>query len=616
MESISLPSDEPRKDLCMSDPRCRLCLFDLDDDDVVVAYVWDNAFTAEFTFSRMGYQEDTKYYVRIHACGDKKRCDKKSRRVAFVHADCFRIAQRNLQGAICTGRLTFDPTVYEQAKRFSRTKDFLCHKLEAGLGDKLPAEILDRIAEMLVHECATITHQQQSQSLERMEPTTSLWLHKKVYATYIVIDGVRYVKELTNSKDHLPKEAYVTVLKKQREDCQICVAEDHRGIRAVKFCSTTPLSPGPIADAYWRVFPGYPESGKLVLESDGYKLRDLFVPDHLKPYREVQSSVRWASPLHPTEILTLWNSDHTTLRDENVLMASFDCNAKDITGYTVVTDGDNIATVHAHKPGEKARFYAEIDHFWPCGYFIYMPLDKDEYIKLIAGRSSYSSIHGTDGKSSCLAMKTSKERKVIFGAAKSSDDWQRSYPILMPSPEPTQIFFNEYRHVSLDYVRHMAADGAKEDLNPHWPPLDVEDFPAVCTKKSGPWFKSSCSTQGIIGITLCRDLARAHKPIIGLLAEYKNGHRECLGQFRFDKSLEKVRLDLDTDFYVGTGRNIWSFMYVSQILTLPQLDKTHLRWTKISRDSILEWRSSHCHSLLRFTSPDGAFINHDGQELK
>jgi hypothetical protein len=213
-------------------------------------------------------------------------------------------------------------------------------------------------------------------------------------------------------------------------------------------------------------------------------------------------------------------------------------------------------------------------------------------------------------------MKTTKGRKVIFGAAKSSSDWQGSYPILWPSPDPTQVFFNEYRHVSLDWVRHMAADGAEQDLDPHWPPLEVEDFPNACTKKSGPWFKSSCSTQGIIGITVCRDLARSHKPIIGLLAEYENGHRECLGQFRFDKSLEKVRLDLDTDFYVGTGRNIWSFMYVSHILTLPQLDKTHLRWTKISRDGVLEWWSSHCHSLLRYKSPDGEFTNHDGQELK
>ncbi|KAJ4017911.1 hypothetical protein NW766_003984 [Fusarium irregulare] len=618
MQSISLPSTEPRKRLCLSDLRCRLCLFDLEDDDLVVAYIWDNTFTADFTFSRMSHHDDSKYYVRLHACGDKKRCDKQSRRVPFFHADCLRIAQRNIKGAICTGRLTFEPTVYEQAKRLSRTRDLLCQKLDVGhgLGDKLPAEILDRIAEILVHECAAITNEQQSQPIERVEPTTFLWLHEEVYAAYTIIDGVRYVKELTNSKDQIPKGTY-TLLKKQGEPCQICIAEDHRGIRAAKFCSTgtTPLGPGPIADAYWRVLPGYPENWRAALKSDGYKLREVLIPDDIKPDKEVQSSVRWASPLHPTEIRTLWNTNHTRLKDKNVLMSSFDCNAKDITGYTVVTDGDNVATVHAHKPGEKARFYAEIDHFWPCGYFIYMPLDKEEYIKLIAGRSSDSSIHGSRIKKSCLAMKTTKGRKVIFGAAKSSDDWQGSYPILWPAADVTQVFFNEYRHVSLDCVLHMSADGAEQNLTPNRPPLEVEDFPTVCTKKNGPWFKSSCSTQGIIGITLCRDLARAHKPIIGLLAEYENDHRECLGQFRFDKSLEKVRLDLDTDFYVGTGRNIWSFMYVSQIVHFPQLDKTHLRWTKIPRDGILEWWSSYRHSLLRFTSPEDEFTNYDGQEL-
>ena len=195
-----------------------------------------------------------------------------------------------VKGAICTGRLTFDPTVYEQAKRLSRTKDLLCQKLDVGLGlgDKLPAEILDRIAEILVHECAAITNEQQSQPIERVEPTTFLWLHEEVYAAYTVIDGVRYVKELTNSKDNIPKGTY-TLLKKQGEPCQIYIAEDHRGIRAAKFCSTgtAPLGPGPIADSYWRVLPGYPENWRAALKSDVSmiplpQVSEEFVPESIR----------------------------------------------------------------------------------------------------------------------------------------------------------------------------------------------------------------------------------------------------------------------------------------------------------------------------------------------
>jgi hypothetical protein len=53
-------------------------------------------------------------------------------------------------------------------------------------------------------------------------------------------------------------------------------------------------------------------------------------------------------------------------------------------------------------------------------------------------------------------------------------------------------------------------------------------------------FFSCCNMQGVTQITLCKDAYVSHKPILGMLLQYIDGHRTCLGQFRFDMALEAI----------------------------------------------------------------------------
>jgi hypothetical protein len=156
--------------------------------------------------------------------------------------------------------------LYEQNRRFTRTKYFLARRLDGVLHNKLPAEILDTIAEMMVHECATITNEQQS--LEEPETPQSVRLDRAVYASYYVIDGVRYVKSLTNT---VPDGERYTLLSKTGQAVRgVYVAEDCRGIRAIKFCPPdVPLSsPGPITNSYWRNLTGLPDAKEITIQSD------------------------------------------------------------------------------------------------------------------------------------------------------------------------------------------------------------------------------------------------------------------------------------------------------------------------------------------------------------
>ncbi|KAL6917404.1 hypothetical protein FSST1_008899 [Fusarium sambucinum] len=585
---------QPRR-LCLEDLRCRLCLFNLEEDDMVVARVSDTQeekFSPEFTFSIMHHTYDSVNHIRIHAC--RRPCEKRGRLTQFFHAECRKFKQRDVLRVVSTGCFRFEPKVHEQNRRFTRIKHSLARRLDGIFQVKLPAEVLNTIAEMLVHECATITNEEQS--VGRSEDARTIRLDSAVYATYSVVDGVRYVKSLTNSP--VPdREEYTQLSKEGQTHSRLYIAHDFRGVRAIRLApSNVSLSgPGPIMDCYWR---NIPDAEKMIIHENGLMVWGIDVPR--EPHPRISDDTQWTNLEHPSDIVDLLNmTKGLNCDNRNVRMASFDCNAEDITGYTVVTDGHRTATVHGHRFGEKARFYDEIEDSWPCGFFIYMPLDEGEYLTEIYRR------HGKDPYSDeeslgSFVLVTNKGRTTLFGAARSLVDTTSFHQLATLSPNRSQIYINDWTYDFIDQVRYIAfSEGLSSLVEKPIPSFLVPDFPSSCTKTNGPWFKSSCSMKDISEITLCRDSSFPHKPIIGVLVYYGNGHRECLGRFRFDKTLEKFRLDWNTDLYVGSGRNIWGFLYVEQVLTSPRYEKAHLRWMKLPRDGILEWWNSYQHSILR-----------------
>lgn len=115
--------------------------------------------------------------------------------------------------------------------------------------------------------------------------------------------------------------------------------------------------------------------------------------------------------------------------------------------------------------------------------------------------------------------------------------------------------------------------------------------------------------EGVVHVTLCREVSLAHKPMLGMLLEYENGHRDCLGQFRYDKLLQKVRVDQTTKLYIGSRRTTRSFLYVADVLTFPPTGRDESLWIEVSWHGTLEWWSSLRHSILRHTSAKGQFTN-------
>ncbi|KAF9765261.1 hypothetical protein IL306_002499 [Fusarium sp. DS 682] len=338
------------------------------------ADIEDQRFSSSWELRILDEVYDADQDVTLHTCG-WRRCSGQTK-VPFFHAECLSLKLHDISDALIkSGKYTFDCYKYDQLRRASRIQRLLTPRLRDNLGIELPDEILTVIAGLLVRQCAAITSQEQSFETEASEESVDLLRH--VYVTYTTVEGVRYVKSISNSK---AKECQNALASKEGQDFRrIWIAEDYRGIRFIKFCS-----------------------------ANGLKLRDITVSEENSDV--TVEHVSWTSPEHPNHIIDLEGLENRNDYPQGVRMIPFDCNTDIVTGYTVVTDGESVAWIHAHGPHDNTEFYAEMEAGYPYGSFIYMPLDNGEFITEICRRFSFD--HNWD-PSACLLVRCSKSRNIL-----------------------------------------------------------------------------------------------------------------------------------------------------------------------------------------------------------
>lgn len=172
--------------------------------------------------------------------------------------------------ALVTARAyTFEPPEYEEHRRFNRIQNLLAPKLKADILTSLPGEIVTIIARLLVRECAAISAEEQSLGTNIFN--SSIDLLGDVYATYITVDGVRYVKSLANeTSESCDKDAHVLVSKRGEAVHKVWMAENFRGIRFIRFCSSTAefREPTPIAESWWRAISIPDGNRKMAIGTD------------------------------------------------------------------------------------------------------------------------------------------------------------------------------------------------------------------------------------------------------------------------------------------------------------------------------------------------------------
>ncbi|KLO94448.1 uncharacterized protein LW93_8870 [Fusarium fujikuroi] len=575
--------------------------------DLGLAYIktdiGSQRFSMDFKLRMTETVHDSYEWINLHTCA-RRRCMMQGRRVPFFHQECVCFRLYDISDALTTsGEWSFEPPASEISRRSHRIKNLLAPKLRDQLQIRLPLETLMTITGHLVRECAAVTAEEQS--LGTAVSDTTVYIRRDIYANYTAVEGVRYVKSLCNTASNFGDQDYPTLLcKKSKPIDKIWIAEDHRGIRSVIFCGKdSPLvGPTPITKSWWRSLTISNDTKEIAIKSDGLKLRDIVVSGDTGPK---PNSISWADPSHPENVIDIMTLEPIGVVPERLRMMPFTCNASGTTGYTAVTGGPSVAMIHAHGHDDTS-FYADMDSAYPRDFFMHMPLDDGEYVTQICRRHG---LGAGNRPSACLVFTTNKGRDTLFGTSGPPESCLALDRMVTPAESGTTIWFNDSSSVQSKSLRYLACDVTEPASQRPFPASLVPNAPCFWTTSTEPWFVSSCSMEGLVAMTLCRDTALFYRPIIGILVEYENGHRECLGQYRFDRTLAKLRLDHATDLYIGSLRTIRSYLYVAEITTSPPYESGISSWMRVSRHGRLEWWSSLRHSIVRYTSATGQFTN-------
>ena len=186
-----------------------------------------------------------------------------------LHAECFFFdtnqATSTLLAATRHSFLSGAADV-DDARRMDRITRLLVPKLAQVV--PFPNELLNMVAQQLVTQCAVVTCQQQMLETRTWDFTVDLW--RNVYAQYIRVDGLRYVRTLSNSKPEPSSGEWQCLLDTGKRSIDtVVIAEDPIGIRLVRLISPSgPSRPAPIHGAWWREVPIVDKITSLKGETD------------------------------------------------------------------------------------------------------------------------------------------------------------------------------------------------------------------------------------------------------------------------------------------------------------------------------------------------------------
>jgi len=147
----------------------------------------------------------------------------------------------------------------------------------------------------------------------------------------------------------------------------------------------------------------------------------------------------------------------------------------------------------------------------------------------------------------------------------------------------------------------------------------VEDY----GREFGPDFlRRRATTEGLREVVLCRDGTVEHRPVLGMLLVYHTHntddghmteHRDCVGQFRFDLTLEKLPIPEGTSLWILDAiyrdreprRGVQWKYYVAEVLTREPVrgefgwrEKDGV-WVEIEWGETLEWWVSRWHAFVQ-----------------
>ncbi|KAI0837178.1 hypothetical protein F5Y06DRAFT_304880 [Hypoxylon sp. FL0890] len=477
----------------------------------------------------------------------------------------------------------------------------------------LPNEVWFEIARKIPFEVFFAAVKEHVDNSHTSDSVVELSCH--VYAQFVNYEGIYYLKKLSNSAIS-GGQGGMLLFRGQptRLVRKIYIAEDHLGVRCIKFVSAND-QPGhnpTIAGVWWRCISELKGINIVRAMTDGFKVRDVRLVNSqtdLGKTPQYEACLRW-QVWDPPRVAFINLETLTPSLDccGFMRMSSFDCNGPGVTGYSVAFNQDWVFTIRSHH-GDMDRDLSFYNDLKPHGVPIiwtYMPIAEDEHVTDIARfraveKQIPSALRGLDiitYPPMGLTFTTSRGRAVVFG---KRDRMGRRVVRLYSfgSRDLKRIYFNVVDQ--LDYhrgIRIMACGDQQSPVSMRAPNSAFSMERNL--RRSRESFYSSCEMKGVTRITPCIGETHPIRPVIGMLLDYEDGHRECLGQMRFDWIASPLEVSEGSKLHIGmTKPDMKRPLHICTLVatvTLTQSEDTDgpfhpevNNWINVPWSGTLEW---------------------------
>jgi hypothetical protein len=204
---------------------------------------------------------------------------------------------------------------------------------------------------------------------------------------------------------------------------------------------------------------------------------------------------------------------------------------------------------------------------------------------------------------------TNRKRATLYGCYLPLSPNKELIRIHAPPKSDSRIYFNTPDSLPTENrIRYMAFERTQHPILQPYPESLITKSQCPWTQYNELWFHSSCTMDDVAQITVCRDVSLHHRPIVGMLVVDSHAHTSCLGQFRFDRSLECISPVRGKMLYFRAKRTKERFLYLASVWTNSPADSSEMFLLPVPLKGTLDWWFSHRQTILYHSSIGGPWI--------